>query len=218
MNRMPQVKEKLVEFNEEIDNIVDNIVNETDEGTDAKVDKVDEAPVEQEEPINDKPFLNNKEIFSYKKKGEDELKVNKIKKPKRVISDDHRERLRLGREKALATRRANALKKKENKSTSQSSVDIVENIENKDKEEVIKEIVKEKIVYEKQDFNKTDIESMVAKASAKALEDYEYVRKQRKEKKKVAQKEETDRKKIRDTIQKATTPSWKTDNPFANCY
>jgi hypothetical protein len=217
MNRMPQVKEKLVEFNEEIDNIVDNIINETDE--DLKVETAD-APVEdvevsEDEPINDKPFLDNKEIFSYKKKGENELKVNKIKKPKRVISDDHRERLRLGREKALATRRANALKKKEKIN---NNVDIVENIENKDKEEVVKEIVKEKIVYEKQDFNKTDIESMVAKASAKALEDYEYVRKQRKEKKKVAQKEETDRKKIRETIQKATTPSWKTDNPFANCY
>ena len=77
---------------------------------------------------------------------------------------------------------------------------------------------KEKIVYEKQDFSKIDIESMVATASAKALEDYELLRKQRKQKKVVAQKEETDRQKIRDTIHKAQTPSWKTDNPFSNCY
>ena len=215
MNRMPQVKEKPVEINEEIYDNVDLNDNDAEVADDSVGAEGIETPVEKEEPlpeVNEKPKLDNKDIFSYKKKGEDELKVSKIKKPKRVISDEHRERLRIGREKALATRRANAVKKKEKINNN------VENVENVDKEEVIKEIVKEKIVYEKQDFNKVDIESMVAKASAKALEDYEYVRKQRKEKKKVEQKEEIDRKKIRETIQKATTPSWKTDNPYSNCY
>ena len=228
MNRMPQVKEKLVE-NVENDSVYgeDEILDElqviddeidhklTDEDVNDILLDDDEVFQEKEEIIEPPPSkLNNKEIFTYKKK-DNPLKVNKITKPKRTITDEHRERLRLGREKALATRRANKEKKLQGKAS------LV-------KEEPAPAPLpqapapappqKEKIVYEKQDFSKVDIESMVATASAKALEDYELLRKQRKQKKVVAQKEETDRQKIRDTIHKAQTPSWKTDNPFSNCY
>ena len=228
MNRMPQVKEKLVE-NVENDPVYgeDEILDElqviddeidhklTDEDVNDILLDDDEVFQEKEEIIEPPPSkLNNKEIFTYKKK-DNPLKVNKITKPKRTITDEHRERLRLGREKALATRRANKEKKLQGKAS----------LVKEEPAPIPQETApapappqKEKIVYEKQDFSKVDIESMVATASAKALEDYELLRKQRKQKKVVAQKEETDRQKIRDTIHKAQTPSWKTDNPFSNCY
>ena len=231
MNRMPQVKEKLVENveNDPIygeDEILDDlkVIDDIDDAIDHKLTDEDvndilldddEVFQEKEEIIEPPPSkLNNKEIFTYKKK-DNPLKVNKITKPKRTITDEHRERLRLGREKALATRRANKEKKLQGKAEQPKQTD-------KELEPAPAPAPappqKEKIVYEKQDFSKVDIESMVATASAKALEDYELLRKQRKQKKVVAQKEETDRQKIRDTIHKAQTPSWKTDNPFSNCY
>ena len=227
MNRMPQVKEKLVEnvendsiYGEDIDDeilddlkVIDDEIDHklTDEDVNDILLDDDEVFQEKEEIIEPPPSkLNNKEIFTYKKK-DNPLKVNKITKPKRTITDEHRERLRLGREKALATRRANKEKKLLGKAEQPKQTD-------KELEPTPAPPQKEKIVYEKQDFSKIDIESMVATASAKALEDYELLRKQRKQKKVVAQKEETDRQKIRDTIHKAQTPSWKTDNPFSNCY
>ena len=228
MNRMPQVKEKLVE-NVENDPVYgeDEILDElqviddeidhklTDEDVNDILLDDDEVFQEKEEIIEPPPSkLNNKEIFTYKKK-DNPLKVNKITKPKRTITDEHRERLRLGREKALATRRANKEKKLQGKASLVKEESAPAPLPQAPAPAPPQ---KEKIVYEKQDFSKVDIESMVATASAKALEDYELLRKQRKQKKVVAQKEETDRQKIRDTIHKAQTPSWKTDNPFSNCY
>ena len=228
MNRMPQVKEKLVE-NVENDSVYgeDEILDElqviddeidhklTDEDVNDILLDDDEVFQEKEEIIEPPPSkLNNKEIFTYKKK-DNPLKVNKITKPKRTITDEHRERLRLGREKALATRRANKEKKLQGKASLVKEESAPAPLPQAPAPAPPQ---KEKIVYEKQDFSKVDIESMVATASAKALEDYELLRKQRKQKKVVAQKEETDRQKIRDTIHKAQTPSWKTDNPFSNCY
>ena len=230
MNRMPQVKEKLVE-NVENDPVYgeDEILDElqviddeidhklTDEDVNDILLDDDEVFQEKEEIIEPPPSkLNNKEIFTYKKK-DNPLKVNKITKPKRTITDEHRERLRLGREKALATRRANKEKKLQGKASLVKEEPAPAPLPQAPAPAVAEQ-QKEKIVYEKQDFSKVDIESMVATASAKALEDYELLRKQRKQKKVVAQKEETDRQKIRDTIHKAQTPSWKTDNPFSNCY
>tara|TARA_R110000737_G_scaffold56663_2_gene81282 strand:- start:3452 stop:4147 length:696 start_codon:yes stop_codon:yes gene_type:complete len=231
MNRMPQVKEKLVEnvendpvYGEDIDDeilddlkVIDDEIDHklTDEDVNDILLDDDEVFQEKEEIIEPPPSkLNNKEIFTYKKK-DNPLKVNKITKPKRTITDEHRERLRLGREKALATRRANKEKKLQGKASLVKEESAPAPLPQAPAPAPPQ---KEKIVYEKQDFSKVDIESMVATASAKALEDYELLRKQRKQKKVVAQKEETDRQKIRDTIHKAQTPSWKTDNPFSNCY
>jgi len=228
MDRMPKVREKVVE-NVENDSVLgeDEILDElqiiddeidhkiTDEDVNDILLDEDEVVPEKEEIIEPPPSkLNNKEIFTYKKK-DNPLKVNKVTKPKRTITDEHRERLRLGREKALATRRANKEKKLTKKAESEPPTPRAAPAP---LPQVPAPPQKEKIVYEKQDFSKVDIESMVATASAKALEDYELMRKQRKQKKVVQQKEESDRQKIRDTIHKAQTPSWKTDNPFANCY
>ena len=136
MNRMPQVKEKLVE-NVENDPIYgeDEILDElqviddeidhklTDEDVNDILLDDDEVFQEKEEIVEPPPSkLNNKEIFTYKKK-DNPLKVNKITKPKRTITDEHRERLRLGREKALATRRANKEKKLQGKAEQPKQTD-----------------------------------------------------------------------------------------------
>ena len=64
----------------------------------------DEAPITEDiidevipEPVIDK-HLDNREIFKAKKGAS--LAVNKIKKPKRVMTEEHKERLKKGRETA----------------------------------------------------------------------------------------------------------------------
>lgn len=231
MDRMPQVSMPPVEM-EPFDN--DN--NTDDELVQAESDRqysmipeeleqeFKEAAVKDPEPEEDEPpekvRLDNKDIFK-QSKGDADMKVNKVKKPKRVISEEHKERLRKGRETALANRRAKAKAKKEakDKPPDPPELKLEPKVEFKPEPEV-KEVIKEVIVEKEvnKGLSKDEVMELVSQASRKAVEDSEILRKQRKAEKLKAMAEEEERKRISQVIKRATTPGLDSNNPWANCY
>jgi hypothetical protein len=205
MDRLPEI----IEAPEE------NIVS-------AEIIELPNEPAKLEEPIEviPKPILDTKEIFkshgtsgaqSLGKKDDNSLTVEKVKKPKRQISDKQRENLAKAREKALEKRQANAKLRKEGKLPTKKEQEVI------DKKPVVNNIIHETKNITN-NFTKEDIETIAnnaaSKASAKALEDYEMVRKHRKAKKKEAQQITKEKEKIRKTITDAT----QVQDPFGFCY
>ena len=177
--------------------------------------------VDESEAI-DKPKINNNEIFKYQK-GDGDLKVAKVKKPKRVMTEEHKARLQKGRETALKNRRAKAAAKK---------ASVEKPVPDEPKPEPEPEFIHpelkpepkpEKIdnkvdIIKETQVKKEDMEKMIFDASQRAVEDYEILRKERKKVKKEKELVETERKRVRDTIRKATSIGIDTNNPWANCY
>jgi len=237
MDKMPVVKEFVVETTVDdanegsetfLDQLTDDELNElrasaVEELTDLKVpdepepDEPDEPePDEPEEP--ERPRIDNTQIFKSKKTDMD-LKVQKVKKPKRVITDEHRERLRLGREKALANRRAKAkTKQKVDRETNIVEPIVEEKVNNIVNKESIKpvEVIKERIV--EKGLSKEEIIEITTNISRKVLEDQEVLRLNRKKEKVKLKEEEEQREKVRQTIRKATSTGIEVNNPWANCY
>tara|TARA_R110000796_G_scaffold230945_1_gene348758 strand:- start:208 stop:837 length:630 start_codon:yes stop_codon:yes gene_type:complete len=208
MDKLPQIQEKIVESE--------------DLSSEAAIEGANEEPLPPvlEDVIKEKQKISQEEIFAPSARNKN-LEVQKIKKPKREISDAQKERLRLGREKGLASRRAKAEAKKKLK----------EIIPQQLKEEFKKTAVKEKSEEISQapppqeisrvnpvpSVSKDDIIDITAKASAKALEDYELVRKKRKQIKKQQKEEENHREKVRQTIRTAVKGPEAPD-PFGFCF
>lgn len=244
MNRMPKVQENLVEKNnlEDPDHMthLDPEMIEEFKKSAVEDDLIDEV-IEDEEQIVERVKLDNNDIFKTKKLNKNvEISapvVEKVKKPKRKISDEHRERLRLGREKALANRRAKAKNKLNNivekkeaitddgdtLAQEQSDKDFddsftPENLNNIVEKTNIKpvEIIKEKII--EKGLSKEEIIEITTNASRKVLEENELKRKERKAKKIKIKEAEEKNNNINSIIRKATTRGVDPNNPFHMCY
>jgi hypothetical protein len=172
---------------------------------------------EEEEEIEEPPkkiHIDNNEIF---KKTKADMKVKPVKKPKRQITEEHRERLRKGREKALANRRAKAAEKKKVKSTPEPKVlQAEEPAEKPVNKEVVKEVIVERVIPPQK--SEQDIVDLVSKASRKAVEDYELLRKERKAEKLKKKEKDMERANINKIIKKATSTGIDINNPWMNCY
>lgn len=196
MDRLPQIEQPPVESIEE---------------TLEDVEEEEPLPAVLDEVIKEKEIIAQDEIFDKVKKKESLPEVKPVKKPKRQISDAQRERLAKGREKALANRRAKAKAKKE-------------------QAEKEKELKGKKVTFDEgpkpvsspapapsPSISKDEIIEMTARASQKALEDYEIVRKKRKAEKKVKLEEEKHRQQVRQTIQNAVKGPQR-DTTFDFCF
>ncbi len=211
MDKMPEIEENIVESVEDVE------------------ENLEEEPLPSIPEIKEKEKVSQEEIFGNKKQSANKdiaAEIKKVKKPKREISDAQRERLRLGREKALANRRAKAQAKKESKEKkvkfndtftpgadefidefkeTATSTKPKNNIEKNHKEISPPQITKDEIL------------EMTAKASQKALEEYEIVRKERKKNKKIKQEENNHRIKVRQTIEQAVKGPQR-DTSFDFCF
>lgn len=167
---------------------------------------------EEEEPVK-KIHIDNDEIF---KKSKADMKVKPVKKPKRQITEEHRERLRKGREKALANRRARAAEKRKAKEKPIPQPEPEPEVEKPVAKEVVKEVIVEKVIPQQK--SEQDILDLVSKASRKAVEDYEILRKERKAEKLKKKEQEKERASINKIIKKATSTGLDINNPWANCY
>ena len=163
--QMPEVieKEQIVE-----DNIFENIKSKVNK--DLEISEINEEIVSPVKPI--KPVVK---------------KVNspKTQKKKRVLSDDHKAKLALAREKALATRRAKAEEKKRMKQIENETKVLRKKKAEKDLEDLKSNVNNEKPVPTTtttpvQTFTKQDLEN----AQLEAIIKYETIRKARKEEKK----------------------------------
>ena len=236
MDRLPKIEEFVEEKVENIkEDIMDIDMDEVAEevSTSANDDLIDDEP---EEPVAVRPREKvSQDIFGVSKSA-NELEVKKIKKPKRQISEAQKERLRLGRQKGLETRRRNAELKKQEKENKNKSIKEKKKVEFSSDETEISippelqdefkklatEPITEKIIAKKINNGETtltrkDIEEISAQTSQKVLEDYEILRKQRKKEKKERLEQENHRKKVRETIQSAVKGPQR-DTTFDFCF
>tara|TARA_R110000764_G_scaffold239531_1_gene339158 strand:- start:1082 stop:1795 length:714 start_codon:yes stop_codon:yes gene_type:complete len=207
------------------------------------VDDVDDEPEEPIVPdVKPREKIEQGDIFVNKKvkkviddddddEGIPSITPIKVKK-KRVMSEEHKAKLALAREKALITRRANALKKKEDKEMifeerelsklmRRKRISKMKNIVN-DVEEptpvkkplVEKPVVVEKVI-EQQMVGYT--EEQMTNAIMKALTVNDNKRKERKAKKQENKVEEEKKKKIFNTINNAVTGNPELDM-WSNCF
>lgn len=196
MDKLPEIEENVVESIEE---------------------NVEEEPLPDVPEIKEKEIISQDEIFTSKKKT-DVPEIKKVKKPKREISEAQRERLKKGREKALANRRAKAeLKRKEKEEKKVKFEESKSSIP----PELVEEFKKSAVTSPKPpptpQISKDEILELTAKASQKALEDYEIVRKKRKAEKKKIEAEEKHRQQVRQTIQNAVKGPQR-DTTFDFCF
>ena len=134
-------------------------------------------------------------------------KTVKQKKPRKPMSEEHKQKLALAREKAMAVRKAKAEEKKKMKELEQQEKDLL-------KAQKVKKVQKLKKEVEEEDtkipadlinpqklsnaFTKQDLED----AQLEAIMKYETLRKKRKEEKRRAQQVEADKQNIINQIQK----------------
>tara|TARA_R110001592_G_scaffold341180_1_gene629956 strand:- start:3056 stop:3817 length:762 start_codon:yes stop_codon:yes gene_type:complete len=159
-------------------------------------------------------------------------KRGKPRKKRPPMSEEHKAKLKVARDKALAVRRKNAAEKKELKDLQKEEKDLIKKNQikkvNKLKKEIaveeeeppmpepFKEPVKREASYPTSTITKKDLEE----AQLEAIIKYETIRKQRKKEKQERMKHENEQKMVRETLMRAVAPqnNYKTNNPFGNCY
>ncbi len=146
-------------------------------------------------------------------------------KKKRVMSEEHKAKLALARQKAMITRKANAAKRKEEKELEKEEKQLSTTMRRK-RVEKMKQIVSDKpVVMKKQEVIEPKIiekqvgysEEQLQSAIAMALEVEDKKRKVRKSKKLEMKKEQESKKKIFNTINNAVTGNPELDQ-WSHCF
>jgi len=204
MDLLPKVETELIEeapepLKEELESDEDNVV---------------EAVIEEAEPqlpeVEKKSSIPEEDIF-VEKKVKKELTVEPVKpvKKKRVMTEAQLERLRIGREKGLAKRRALAAEKKElkelqSKKKKKEIQKLREEVEDKPKPAPLREPAP---VPERRPFSLEDLpQDMLVKLQEAAIENYDSKRRARKQKKKEEESKLSEQTHFRNMVQNAVQP------------
>ena len=154
-----------------------------------------EEQKEEEEIVEVKPKdrLNTDDVFGggYEKVKEREEKPLKVKRVRKPMSEEHKAKLKLAREKSLEVRRA----KKDAKDKVARKNAITEGI--KEEQDLVEKVVNEKRI-------KFDIpEDKIEEITAKAINKYDTLRKERKEKKRQDQAVLKEQQRIQSVVHQA---------------
>tara|TARA_R110000823_G_scaffold64615_5_gene151530 strand:+ start:470 stop:1186 length:717 start_codon:yes stop_codon:yes gene_type:complete len=238
MSFLPQVKMDFIPSDEEDAN--DNINDEMDDFDEDKDTNVDDTNVDETKEVLDEivPKAKSKrdgmdvnEIFNMPDNHspinaqgtEENVKLTKKGKPRKKrppMTEEHKEKLKGARVKAMAARKAKAVERKESKALEKEEKELLkkqkvkrvralkEEVEDDVEPKPIKDIAKE------QTFTKQDLED----AQLNAIVNYEKIRKSRKEKKKVDQEKNKEQEAIRNQLRRAVAPPQEEYNPFNGCY
>ena len=161
-----------------------------------------------------------------------EVKLTKKGKPRKKrppMSEEHKAKLALAREKAMASRKKKAQERKENKALETEEKELL-------KKQKVKRVKKLKEEVEDDDgsildpptknqryasqkesiqmFSKQDLEE----AQLQAIMNYEKIRKTRKAEKQVRQKKEAEQEALKAQLRRAVAPPQQEYNPFNGCY
>jgi len=232
MSFLPEVKMDFIPSDDEDEN-EENIevnVEDFDEEKDVSQEEIQESKIEKVVPNakSKREDMNVNDIFNMPEgiKAKDVIindpnvkltKKGKPRKPRPPMSEAHKEKLKLAREKAMASRKAKAQERKDNKALEKEEKELLKKQKvkrvQKLKEEVeedipIKEVVKE------QSFTKKDLEE----AQLQAIMNYEKIRKSRKAEKQIRQKKEAEEEAIKNQLRRAVAPPQQEYNPFGGCY
>jgi len=192
--------------------------------------------IQEEEPPSKIPKAKSKrddmninEIFNMPESVPQEpqlpVKLTKKGKPRKKrppMSEAHKAKLALAREKAMLARKKKAQEKKENKALELEEKELLKKQKvkrvKKLKEEVEEDIKPSplepiKKTIKEQTFTKKDLEE----AQLNAIMNYEKIRKSRKEEKKIQQEKDREQEALKAQIRRAVAPPQEY-NPFQNCY
>lgn len=166
---------------------------------------------------------------------EPKAEVKKQKKPRKPMTEEHKAKLGLAREKAMASRKANAIERKKMKDLETEEKELIKTQKIKrvkklkaevlsDGEEesvkIVKPLVRQDSVRDqktKTEFTKKDLED----AQLDAIIKYEAIRKQRKAEKKEKEMVDAEKNKMLNTIQRATGNTYRYrdgSNRWDGCY
>ena len=179
--------------NDEEEEEVGELDNEVSKGEE---DELEEDLAEQQEEIVEvkpKDRLNTDDVFGggYEKVKEREEKPLKVKRVRKPMTEEHKAKLKLAREKSLEVRRA----KKNAKDKVARKNAITEGLQ--EEQELVEKVVNEKRI-------KFDIpEDKIEEITAKAINKYDTLRKERKEKKRQDQEVFKEQQRIRSVVNQA---------------
>ena len=139
------------------------------------------------------------------------------RKKRPPMTEEHKKKLALAREKAMASRKKKAQEKKDAKALEKQEKELLKKQKvkrvQKLKEEVEDDIVPTKETIKEPIFTKKDLED----AQLQAIMNYEKIRKSRKAEKKIKQEKEREQEALKAQLRRAVAPPQEY-NPFANCY
>jgi hypothetical protein len=199
-----------------------------------EVDEVEEQEAPSREPIKvqEKIKIKAQDIFEITNKDTGEENPNfiydddkpptaakqKVKKPRKPMSEDHKAKLAIAREKAMEARKANAVERKKMKELESEEKELLKTQKVKRVQKLKAEVNDDEISTPTKTtgLSKKDLED----AQLEAIMKYEAIRKKRKEEKKQAQMIEEGKQKMLNNIQRATGMYKYKDgsNRFDNCY
>ncbi len=227
---LPEVKMDFIPSDDEEDTIMVSVADDVEENIIPDVKKKSEGM-----DVND-IFNMPENISPINAQGTEAATPNLTKKGKPrkkrpPMSEEHKAKLKLARDKALEVRRKNAAEKKELKDLQKEEKDLIKKNQIKKVNKLKKEIaveeeepptpsaepIKEPVKRESTStITKKDLED----AQLEAIIKYETIRKQRKKEKQERLKHENEQKMVRETLMRAVAPqnNYKTNNPFGNCY
>lgn len=230
MDFLPEVKINFIPSDNESDNeeVSKDNINDFDEDKDKDKQSNDKDNIEKVLPKTkaNKEDINVNEIFTLPNNNviEPNIKLTKKGKPRKVrapMSEEHKEKLKFAREKAMEVRLKKAKERKENLELEKKEKELLQKqkikkveklkkeVENESYAEPIKEVIKEPI------FSKKDLEE----AQLNAIMNYEKIRKTRKAEKEERKKKEAEEELLKAQIRRAVAPPQpEYNNPFYNCY
>lgn len=174
--------------------------------------------------------MNVNEIFSMPEAALSNVKLTKKGKPRKQrppMSEEHKAKLALAREKAMEARKKKAQEKKENKALELEEKELLKKQKVKRVKQLKEEVDEGSILdpptknqrYASQKepiqmFSKKDLEE----AQLQAIMNYEKIRKSRKVEKQERQKKEAEEEALKAQLRRAVAPPQQEYNPFHGCY
>tara|TARA_Y100001972_G_C7640961_1_gene321999 strand:- start:378 stop:1082 length:705 start_codon:yes stop_codon:yes gene_type:complete len=234
MDYLPEVKMDFIPSDED-ENEEDNInieIEDFDEEKDISQEEIQKKQDQVEDIVpkakSKREDMKVEEIFNMPNNGviinDPNVKLTKKGKPRKPrppMTEAHKEKLKLAREKAMASRKKKAQEKKEAKALEKEEKELLkkqkvkrvqklkEEVEEDIKPQPLKELVKEPT------FTKKDLED----AQLQAIMNYEKIRKSRKEQKRIEQEKNKEQEALKAQIRRAVAPpKQEYNNPFAGCY
>ena len=207
----------------EENDVVEFVAKPKPEPTDIFDDKINE--VIEDLQAEDKPVPEVKVVKEAKSEQPKAEQQGKAKKKRKPMSEEHKAKLAISREKAIARRKFLAEQRKIEKQQAQLLKDQEQLLKQKEMDKKLKALQSQASSLQEPEPKvepKTSLQGLsledIEKVQLNAIMSYEMVRKKRKEEKKKKQVEDKAKQDIMDTIKQAK-PSWYVDNsPFNNCF
>ena len=207
--------EEIEEFNEDKDKPKVSDAKTLDEDEEDLIKKVVPKAKSKRDDMNINEIFNMPQQSQVEEPNVKLTKKGKPRKKRPPMSEEHKAKLALAREKAMESRKKKAQERKENKALETEEKELLKKQKvkrvNQLKEEVLEEPTK---INKESSFSKKDLED----AQLQAIMNYEKIRKQRKEEKKERQKQEAEQEALKAQLRQAVAPPKQEYNPFSGCY